>query len=253
MIAASSKQPPRHETPNRRYHNAQAEHLPGGTDEQIAIYTGWLAIFTAILAVTAGLEIALLISAAKTANATAEATNKLATAAIAQHGVMQAQMDVTKAMQRASLGVEPGGVSTFIPRRGTPQETRGDQIVAHIGITNAGHLPAHHVEWAFDADFSKEERRTSFPHDGLERYGNNSIPPGITSWQGAKALPTSAIGECQYLYVWGKVTYEDGFEVKRHTNFCHRYNLDRLNPDGPTGERIEKKFGRYYERHNDAT
>ena len=48
-----------------------------------------------------------------------------------------------------------------------------------------------------------------------------------------------------WLYVWGKVTYHDGFNRGRFIAFCHRYNLY-----GATEYGIPARNGRYHEHGN---
>ena len=47
----------------------------------------------------------------------------------------------------------------------------------------------------------------------------------------------------EFIYVWGRVTYLDGFGKRRFTNFCHRYN---------TGARKFAEGGRYFIPEEDA-
>jgi hypothetical protein len=55
-----------------------------------------------------------------------------------------------------------------------------------------------------------------------------------------------------YLYVWGAVRYDDGFNNMRTTKFCHRYNwIVRGQTSG--NYTIDKKHARDHETGNDAT
>lgn len=82
----------------------KGKHESGGADDRIAAYTGWLALFTAFLALTAGFEIHLLVLAARTADETVKATNKLATAAAGQREIIRDQLRLQRAYVFAGMG-----------------------------------------------------------------------------------------------------------------------------------------------------
>jgi hypothetical protein len=56
----------------------------------------------------------------------------------------------------------------------------------------------------------------------------------------------------RYLYVWGRMTYVDGFERRRSLNFCHRYPWDKRETPTGGGILISEEHGRYHEHGNDA-
>ncbi len=166
--------------------------------------------------------------------------------------IARRQTKDSRILNRAWLGVEPCGVSTYIPREKT--DAPQDQILGHFGVHNAGHLPARNVKWGFNSKFSDEEVWEENSLENLNWFGgDNVIPPGITMRQGAVALSIPSRNRSRYLYVWGRVEYEDGFGKPRWTNFCHRYNLKRLKPRTVKGQRIKSEYGRYYERGNQST
>ena len=49
-----------------------------------------------------------------------------------------------------------------------------------------------------------------------------------------------------WLFVWGRISYHDGFTPKRYTDFCHRYNLHGVDSDGE----ITNDKARYHEHGN---
>ena len=55
------------------------------------------------------------------------------------------------------------------------------------------------------------------------------------------------------LYVWGRARFKNGFNRKRYVNFCHRYPLERMEPEpqGP-GYSISAKYARYHQYGNNA-
>lgn len=62
-----------------------------------------------------------------------------------------------------------------------------------------------------------------------------------------------------YIYVWGIVTYHDGFTAGRITKFCHRYNCGNVFEDtlrwGDTAYwsvSIAEEFARYHRYGNNA-
>jgi len=57
----------------------------------------------------------------------------------------------------------------------------------------------------------------------------------------------------KYLYVWGRMTYVDGFKRPRYLNFCHRYPWDKRETPSGGGFLISEEHGRYHEHGgNDA-
>jgi hypothetical protein len=218
------------------------------TDDPIALYTLVLSVFTGLLVVVTG---GLTWVGARQVSLTKDIANR--------------QTRDTQILQRAYLSVEPGGVAPYA----SPTTTHDPdwRVVAHIRIHNAGHLPARNVNYHFNTEFStdphwSEERLTHI--DWSEDYfgqsgetenavgpvGNNVVPPASAMNQGG---PTRLLHEKGWVYVWGKVTYHDGFVGGRVTRFCHRYNLKRFESNKRGARRIRPKYGRHYERGNDAT
>jgi hypothetical protein len=54
-----------------------------------------------------------------------------------------------------------------------------------------------------------------------------------------------------WLYVWGRVEYDDGFGSARFTQFCHRYNMSGAEL-GLVSEGIPIWNARYHVHGNDA-
>src|SRR5438105_6678090 len=63
------------------------------TNYRLAVYTGWLAVFTALLAVVGSVQIAFLIRADKTASTSADAAKLAANAAVEQSKLAGLQLD----------------------------------------------------------------------------------------------------------------------------------------------------------------
>ena len=156
--------------------------------------------------------------------------------------------------QRAYIAVEPLGIHLMI---------EGDRVIGHIGIRNAGRLPARHVSWFIDMKYSNRGDEKEF---SLEKTkGNIVVTPGVTATRGSNKhlilqdlISASGKGEDDplrrenplWLYVWGVVYYSDGWRI-RSTKFCHRYNWAVR--DRTAGKyNIAKEYARHHEYGNDA-
>jgi hypothetical protein len=130
--------------------------------------------------------------------------------------VSRRQVKDARILQRAYLSVESEGVHSLRNKSG---------YVAHIGIKNFGHLPARAVRWVIAHDFSRDGRRQEFPVDEPNPDEAIIIPPGGTAVQGSAPIEYIPGGdETYFLYIWGIITYDDGFGKNRKTRFCHRFN-----------------------------
>jgi hypothetical protein len=160
--------------------------------------------------------------------------------------------------QRAYVAVEPHGIHLMI---------EGDRVVGHVGIRNAGRLPARHLSWFIDMKHSAKGDEKEFPLGKAE--GNIVVTPGTTATRGSNnhlilENLISASGKSEddplrrekplWLYVWGVVYYKDGFRWrKRYTKFCHRYNWAvRVRAPAQSDYSIAKEHARYHEDGNDA-
>jgi hypothetical protein len=90
--------------------------------------------------------------------------------------------------------------------------------------------------------------------------GEAVLPVGARWTMGSGACNPEPAMESDYIYVYGRVEYTDGFNGARHTNFCHRYPWARKQeiginlPDG--GSRIETRvpitYARFHKNGNEA-
>jgi hypothetical protein len=156
-------------------------------------------------------------------------------------------------LQRAYIAVEPHGIHLM---------KNGSDLIGHVGIKNAGRLPARKLSWFINIRFghSDEERDDFFPLESGK--GNIVIAPGAITTHGSEiSVKLQALNEFSgagrgrerptYLYVWGAVEYDDGFNIMRTTKFCHRYNWsNRKERDKPN--EIDAADARYHESGNDA-
>jgi hypothetical protein len=145
----------------------------------------------------------------------------------------------TRVSERPYLSVEPLGLSRW---RGSAQ------TLGHIGIHNSGHLPARSVSWKLHIASDTAHDRRHFPITA-EARGNHVIVSGSTVTHGT-APADIPHGEGQYCYVWGEISYEDGFGKHRYTKFCHRYNCSI--ETFAESNRIDAKHARMHDYGNDA-
>jgi hypothetical protein len=156
-------------------------------------------------------------------------------------------------LQRAYIAVEPLGIHLM---------KNGSDLIGHVGIKNAGRLPARKLRWFINIRFghSGEERDDFFPLDSGK--GNIVIAPGAVATRSSGiSVKVQVLNEFSgvgrdrerptYLYVWGAIEYDDGFNIMRTTKFCHRYNwINRKERDKPN--EIDAADARYHEYGNDA-
>jgi len=209
-----------------------------GHDDWLAIFTGLLALFTLLLAVFTG-------------------------------RLWSTTKNYTRILQRAYIAVEPGGIHVM---------ENGSDLIGHVGIKNAGKLPARNVSWFVGIKHSGngEEPADFFPLEPADFFplkpgtGSIVIAPDTTATQGSAPGPgvqvetlnefcgaSSGTARAKerptFLYVWGVVNYDDGFKNGQMTKFCHRYNWINRGRDHPIGYGIDAEFARHHEYGNDAT
>ena len=134
-------------------------------------------------------------------------------------GVARRQVKDTKILQRAYISVEPEGISTL---RDDPIENR---IVAHIGIHNTGRLPATDVSWTILQEYSGDKRKSNFVVDQSTVEGSNILAAGAKMTQGGPLITQIDDKTMKYIYVFGVVIYNNGFDRRCKTFFCHSYPL----------------------------
>jgi len=119
---------------------------------------------------------------------------------------------------RAYLSPEPGGINQLI---------KSDQTMGHVSIRNVGRLPARRVSvFVHMATFRGRQIVLAVENDvGIV---DRVIQPGAVITQGSdQLLPLTEITQHtqgdHYVYVYGIVYYDDGYDKRRFTRFCHRY------------------------------
>lgn len=127
-------------------------------------------------------------------------------------------------LHRAYVSVLPRGIAAFISQNG--------MLSCDVAFYNNGKLPAIKLRWFIDRKFSTDGRLNDFPIENILN-GNSVIPARTEMRKGAKAIRSSELASFKqgggpkdrWLYVWGRVAYEDGFGRNCWTDFCFRYNL----------------------------
>ena len=159
----------------------------------------------------------------------------------------------TRILQRAYIAVEPLGIHLM---------SDASSVIGHVGIKNAGHLPARKLSSVINMKCSKKgnEPEAFFPIE--RREGKVVIVPGAATTRassttidiqilnkasGASSGKLKDQEEEVFLYVWGSVRYDNGFRRMRTTRFCHRYNWK-----SSVGYAITKEHARFHEHFNDA-
>ena len=180
-------------------------------------------------------------------------TNKLRNATDTLATTAADQAKLLAAGQRAYISVEPLGIGMVVG---------GARVLGHVGIHNAGRLPAHNVRWFINMKASPYGVDKDFPIGALS--GDVVAPPGVTMPRGTRrgmlvaelnaqsCSPVKVRSEESpvFLYVWGLVRYQDGLGTERWTRFCHRYNWV-MRGEGAIGNyNIDTKYGRYHEYGN---
>jgi hypothetical protein len=173
---------------------------------------------------------------------TAIATSVLAIFTIILAYLAGCQIRDSRILQRAYLNVESRGIEPHVV-------DRGDRVHALIAIRNAGHLPARNVSWTVNIGWPED-------HENLP-LGKIEPSTGVLA-AGAELItatgPLFSKDVSNYIYVWGMVTYYDGFGGSRFTKFCHRYpSKEIIRVDKNITFEIPASAARYWPYGNDAS
>ena len=157
--------------------------------------------------------------------------------------VVRRQIKDSRIIQRAYVIADMDGV----------RDTRKGNLVGHIIFRNAGHLPAGKFSW-FVKISGANERFTPPKIKNKLLEGVGVLPAGAKWPMGSDENPfPQEESNPQYMYVWGKASYKDGFRWrKRYVTFCHRYPMAKSYTPSGGGFCIDGEHGRYNERGNDA-
>lgn len=171
----------------------------------------------------------------------------------ATHSNARRQARDTRILQRAYVSVNPNGIGT----------NSLDQIIGYVILENGGHLPARDISWCIKITATSDRDWTCEGAGSEELEGLAVLPFGSKWTMGSRACEPKPKDDWDYVFVYGRVEYGDGFGKRRYTNFCHRYPWTRKvetfqpNPGGPgTGGQvittISEDFARFHKNGNDA-
>jgi hypothetical protein len=160
----------------------------------------------------------------------------------------------TRILQRAYVSVEPYGISGM----------SFSELVAHVLIENKGNLPARDLKLRIKSVFNEsgELNGTYFDANESELEGSYVLTPKGKMIQGSESISEPKMLRAQddirrfhgekthFLYVYGLVTYQNGFGRTRYTRFCHRYNCAIFDQ---RKRAIEAERARQHPEGNDAT
>jgi hypothetical protein len=127
-------------------------------------------------------------------------------------------------LHRACVNVLAKGVAPFV--------SGSEMLACNVAFYNGGNLPATKLRWRIDRKFSTDGHLDDFLLEG-PLAGSGIVPARMEMIRGAKAIASAELdvfkagggAKDRWLYVWGRVSYEDGFGRERRTDFCFRYNL----------------------------
>lgn len=158
---------------------------------------------------------------------------------------MRGQAKDTRIIQRAYISVEPSDIRPFVGG--------DDRIACDVIIHNAGNLPARNVAWRIDTKYSINPHEPNFDNS-RSLAGDIVIAPKTRAKKGAiptdkrafvRGLDSSSLDMPSYIYIYGRISYHDGFVGDRFTEFCHRFNLR-----GASDFYIPAENARYHEHGN---
>jgi hypothetical protein len=169
------------------------------TEDRLADYTLWLERYTLAVAIV---------------------TAFLVVATIALAIIAFLQWRDSRILQRAYLASEP---------RGLHEMTDGTTI-AHVRFANFGNMPARSVRNEIEIGWSPDDEKSDFKAITIPEANPDTlllIPKGQYE-RGTRNLSEQDAVRYRakegYVYVWGRVEYDDGFGEPRWLIFCHRYN-----------------------------
>ena len=160
--------------------------------------------------------------------------------------IANAQNELTKIIQRAYLSIEIGNIRSL---------TNEDGFIPRIIIRNVGRLPAESVAWVFGEPHFATDNIWKPDKEPDVPTGAVTLAPGAEMMHGGPILlvPSEQRGQKIYLYIWGYVRYDDGFQVGRIARFSHRYNLELIQTVDRMGQRaFPKMAARYSHDYNDT-
>ncbi len=144
------------------------------------------------------------------------------------------QFNDTRIIQRAYLSAKPAGIDTM---------TDGS-VIAHVIFLNSGNLPAKKVRNEVKIGWFDDGNKSDFDEVKITDPGTILLVPNLEVERGTPPLSKQDVAQYRakrgFVFVWGRIEYEDGFGGPRWRTFCHRYNCSK-----PTAFR-------HHHHHNDG-
>jgi hypothetical protein len=191
------------------------------TEKAVAEYTGWLAVFTALLVLVSAFQIGFLVSANETATKAANAARD----------AVEATRDATRIDQRAWVSLKNVFTDPKIPEV-------GKTIRFSVEFYNSGKTPARKLIGNAVVDPVAKGGEPNFSYTGDKQIAagymapnsmsNADLFPAISRSTGKPGPLTQPLfdgitnGDI-ILYVHGRIDYEDIFGLPHWTTFCWFY------------------------------
>lgn len=144
----------------------------------------------------------------------------------------------TRKELRSYISVRPHGINRTA-------SITNSKMFGSVGFVNVGKIPARNVSWSLVIE-TGAKTRADFPQRKVETT-KRAIQPGAEMRAGTVEIGTNSDSANDYLFVWGRVEYDDEFGTGRFTNFCHRYPRAVLDRDG----NIKIEFSRHHPYGNE--
>jgi hypothetical protein len=225
-------------TPNHR----------NATDEAIAEYTKWLAIFTLFLVLA---TIGLFISGERNVDVARRTANAAKQSADATRASVKLAEQTAEMQLRAYVFLDPEKIFENLSVA-VGEQPHGMLRVKNFGLTPAYKLIALHATangpWPLPDD-------TDLTIQPTEEGAQIAAPGAVTFW-GFGPTPNGTVVTAEdfaafrsgrhRFYVYGRITYEDAFGKPRYTNFCLAI-VPPQDPSSGAGFGIQR-----CKQHNDA-
>ena len=216
--------------------------------QDMARWALWMVIVSALSVGIATVAVVLVYRTLREAKRTTEAAIAASTSAEESVGVTRetAQLEL-----RAYLSAEPAGINQLIGR---------DEGMGHVFVRNVGKLPARNVRVEVLMKIS-DGREADFPTSSDDETVNRVIQPSAGMGQGSRHIfPVEDLCVAgKFVFVWGVAYYDDGYECRRVTRFCHRYAAASHDREVIRPSRMPKTLtiidadkARYHTEGNDA-
>ena len=167
-------------------------------------------------------------------------------AGIAAYLAVRLQIKDTRAQLRAHIAATLGGIKT----------TTTGEYVGHVIFRNVGRMPAYNFVCPPPRIIATGEIWEPPEWSGHIPETEKVLPAGTPEPIGSEGIWQAEIDMClaepKFLYVWGRITYTDGFDRSRFTNFCHRYPWARRETITGGEVRIAEEYGRRTDKGNEA-